>query len=79
MTTTFFIIRHGETRWNLEQRIQGHRDSPLSPLGCRQAEALAARLAGESFELIISSDLQRAWQTAQVDCRTQRAPTVAGS
>ncbi|MFD1426164.1 histidine phosphatase family protein [Kroppenstedtia sanguinis] len=42
-----FLTRHGETEWNLEQRMQGRLDSPLTPHGIRQAQSLAARLKRE--------------------------------
>ena len=51
---------------NLENRIQGHTDSPLTELGVRQAEAVADRLASESFAAIYSSDLGRAVRTAEI-------------
>ncbi|HET6263983.1 MAG TPA: histidine phosphatase family protein [Usitatibacter sp.] len=60
----FIVVRHGETRWNVEQRVQGHGDSPLTPLGAAQAEAIAARLARERFDALIASDLGRAMDTA---------------
>ncbi len=62
--TRFIIVRHGETEWNLQSRLQGHSDSPLTAAGLAQAEALARRLARESFSALISSDLARAYQTA---------------
>ena len=62
--TELIVIRHGKTAWNLEQRIQGSTDIELHPLGIRQAEALADRLAQEEFHAIYSSDLKRAYQTA---------------
>jgi broad specificity phosphatase PhoE len=61
-----WLVRHGETVWNRERRIQGHSDVPLSDLGVAQAERLAARLAGRCFDAVYASDLQRAFQTAQV-------------
>jgi len=63
--TTLLLIRHGETAWNAERRLQGHLDIPLNLEGERQARLLAAALAGEPLDLIVSSDLMRARQTAQ--------------
>jgi probable phosphoglycerate mutase len=57
-------VRHGETRWNVEERIQGHGDSELTANGIAQAEAIAQRLAAEPFDVLISSDLGRALATA---------------
>jgi 2,3-bisphosphoglycerate-dependent phosphoglycerate mutase len=65
VTTRFIVIRHGETRWNVEARIQGHQDSPLTADGIAQAEALAQRLAAEKFDYLVSSDLGRAHDTAR--------------
>jgi probable phosphoglycerate mutase len=62
--TTLLLIRHGETAWNAEHRIQGHLDIPLSPSGFRQAQRLAERLAGEAIAAVYSSELARAWFTA---------------
>ncbi|MGC9468339.1 MAG: alpha-ribazole phosphatase [Anaerolineae bacterium] len=60
------LIRHGETAWNASSRYQGHADVPLNEAGCRQAVALAERLAVGKLEAIYTSDLKRAWQTAQI-------------
>jgi probable phosphoglycerate mutase len=70
-TTKIVLIRHGETAWNAERRLQGHIDIALNAEGLRQAEALAAALAGERFDAIVASDLQRAHQTAQAVARVQ--------
>lgn len=59
-----FLIRHGQTQWNFEQRYQGQTDIPLTELGRRQAEAVGRRLAAEPIEAIYASDLQRAYETA---------------
>ncbi len=58
------VIRHGETAWNAEGRVQGQTDVPLSPVGEAQAQALVAALAGERFAAIYASDLRRVRQTA---------------
>ncbi|MEO3693494.1 histidine phosphatase family protein [Roseateles paludis] len=62
--TRLLVIRHGETLWNREGRIQGHINIPLSPLGLLQAERLAEALRDEAVDAVYSSDLQRAQQTA---------------
>ena len=64
--TRFLLIRHGETEWNLASRIQGHSDSPLTAAGVAQAQALAQRMATESFDVLVASDLPRALRTAQI-------------
>jgi probable phosphoglycerate mutase len=63
--TKIYLIRHGETLWNSECRMQGHLDSPLTPTGIAQAQALAKRLPLNTFTIIYTSDLGRAYQTAQ--------------
>jgi 2,3-bisphosphoglycerate-dependent phosphoglycerate mutase len=62
---TLLLIRHGETAWNAESRIQGQLDVPLSNAGIWQAGRLAQRLADERIDAIVASDLARAWLTAQ--------------
>lgn len=62
--TSLLLIRHGETAWNAEHRIQGHLDVPLSPIGSSQAARLAQRLSNEPINAIYSSDLARAVSTA---------------
>ena len=61
-----WLIRHGETDWNRERRIQGQRQNPLSALGIKQARRLGLRLEAETFDKVYSSDLKRALQTAQL-------------
>jgi 2,3-bisphosphoglycerate-dependent phosphoglycerate mutase len=66
ITTTLVLVRHGETFWNREGRIQGHLDSTLTANGIAQAEAIGHRLSGESFDVFVTSDLGRARHTAEV-------------
>ena len=63
--TRVFALRHGQTAWNAQQRIQGHIDVPLDDTGRWQAARLAQALAGEDLAAIYSSDLLRAHATAQ--------------
>jgi len=64
--TRILAIRHGETAWNVDARLQGHLDIPLNDVGLRQAEHLARALAGrEAVDAIYASDLSRAHATAQ--------------
>ena len=64
-TTEFIVVRHGETAWNAQRRIQGHLDSPLNEEGLAQALLVGDRLAREPFAHLYSSDLGRALQTVQ--------------
>ena len=59
------LIRHGQSTWNSEHRIQGQLDPPLSNEGRRQAERVGQRIAGRHFAGFYSSDLKRAFETAQ--------------
>lgn len=61
----FFVIRHGETAWNVEGRFQGQRDTELNERGLRQADLLGERLAGRDFEAVLTSPLKRAAETAR--------------
>lgn len=63
--TEILLIRHGETDWNVEKRLQGHYDVALNAEGVRQAAALGRVLRDETLDAIFSSDLQRARDTAQ--------------
>ncbi len=69
--TRIIAIRHGETTWNVDTRIQGHLDIPLNETGRKQAERMALALADEPISAIYASDLTRAWETAQHLARIQ--------
>jgi probable phosphoglycerate mutase len=59
------LVRHGETPWNIERRLQGHRDIDLNASGRQQAQAAALWLAREPIDALYASDLRRAWHTAE--------------
>lgn len=71
-----FIFRHGETNWNRDRLFQGHTDIPLNENGKYQASQLAPRLAKCSPEIILSSDLVRAHETANIVNRSLQVPIV---
>lgn len=61
-----YLVRHGETEWNADRRIQGQSDSPLTALGEQQAHQVARRVSTEGITHVISSDLGRTRQTANI-------------
>jgi len=63
--TRVLLVRHGETIWNKEGRLQGHLDSDLTARGTAQASSVAARLKSYGFDALYASDLGRAHRTAQ--------------
>ena len=83
--TEIWFIRHGETDWNRQRRLQGWQDIPLNEAGRQQAAQLAARMRDEAvqtrFDALYSSDLQRACDTAQpvaeqLDLRIRTEPGI---
>jgi broad specificity phosphatase PhoE len=64
--TTLLLVRHGETDWNADGRLQGQTDRPLSDFGRSQARRLAEELESEKLDAIYSSDLSRARETAEI-------------
>lgn len=75
--TRIIAVRHGETAWNVDARIQGHLDVPLNGTGQWQSRQLAHALAHEPIAAIYASDLQRAHATAQAVADATGAPLVA--
>ena len=72
----WFLVRHGETDWNVEGRAQGQLHVPLNDKGLAQAEAIAARLRPMPFTAVYSSDLRRVTQTAEAIMRGRDVPLV---
>ena len=60
------LLRHGETVWNIDKRLQGHDNSPLSERGIEQAKSIAGTVRALAPARVVASDLGRARQTAEV-------------
>lgn len=71
-----YLVRHGQTSWNLEGRTQGNKDSNLTPLGLEQAELLGQRLSKVQLDAIYCSPLKRAYSTAQVIANMQNLDCI---
>ena len=76
-STRIVAVRHGETAWNVDTRIQGHLDIPLNDTGLWQAAQLGQALSDEPIAAIYASDLQRAHATGQAVAHTTGARLVA--
>lgn len=79
VSTTIYLIRHGETDWNLEHRYQGQKNIPLNATGLKQAHSMAQSLNGKAFSALYSSDLIRAVQTAQEISKKVNLPITTNS
>ena len=65
-TTTLYIVRHGQTEWNVQHRFQGYQDSPLTELGIKQALWLGESMRNDPIDIIYSSSSYRAHRTAEL-------------
>ncbi|WP_077367612.1 histidine phosphatase family protein [Anaerosalibacter sp. Marseille-P3206] len=61
-----YLVRHGQSEWNYQRKVQGQQDILLTELGKIQAKKLGSRLKNEEIDLIYSSDLKRAYETATI-------------
>ncbi|TFE00803.1 histidine phosphatase family protein [Jeotgalibacillus sp. R-1-5s-1] len=74
--TILCMIRHGETDWNAERRLQGQTDIPLNEKGRRQARITAAHLKKDQWDVILSSPLSRARETADLIAQEVQLPVI---
>ncbi len=74
--STWHLVRHGETDWNKEHRTMGHVDVPLNSTGHRQAEQTAENFKNKHIDVVISSDLQRCRQTAELISKATGAQLI---
>ena len=74
--TTLTLVRHGETAWNAERRMQGRTDIPLNDRGLRQAELVAKRLEGTQWDAIVSSPLVRVMGVSRAIAKAIGYPEV---
>lgn len=76
MNRVFYIFRHGETDWNRERRCQGHTNVSLNETGRQQALLLAQKLLHLPIDIVVSSDLERAYSTGGIVALTKGIPIV---
>jgi broad specificity phosphatase PhoE len=74
---SFYFVRHGETDWNKEGRIQGHTDIPLNATGRQQAEHAAPVFLRRPIDIIVTSNLSRAYETASIINAALQKPPVS--
>lgn len=67
-----YIVRHGQTYWNVERRCQGRTDTELNEAGIKQAEKIREQLKDVKFDKVFSSPLKRAYKTAQIICNNEQ-------
>jgi len=71
-----YVVRHGQTNWNIENRLQGCVDIPLNDIGIKQAHTLANIIRSLDYDLIISSPLSRALDTANIINSKRQIPLI---
>ena len=71
-----YLVRHGQTDWNLAKKTQGHTDIPLNDCGKKEAELVAKKFSSISISKIISSDLIRARETAEIINTCTKCPLI---
>ncbi len=76
MIKNFYLFRHGQTEWNKDKRIQGLADNPLNPSGIQQAKELIPLLRPHNLDIIISSTLRRARDTADIVAKALNIPVI---
>lgn len=76
-STKIYIVRHGQTEWNVQKRLQGHKDSPLTKLGIQQAEWTRDYMKDIPIDIIYSSTTGRAYKTAQIIRGDRDIPIIA--
>ncbi len=74
--TMIYIVRHGETDWNIGSRMQGHTDIPLNSKGKQQAKEIASHLKKINLDIIYASPLSRAYETAMIINSHHNAPII---
>lgn len=78
LSKTLYLVRHGQTDWNVQRKMQGHTNIPLNELGRNQARSLQNFFAQNPVEKVFSSDLDRARQTAEIAIKTSEIITLPG-
>lgn len=78
LATTLYVVRHGQTDWNIQERIQGQSDFPipLNETGRAEAVKLASQIQDIAFSTCFSSDLQRAYETALILITERSIPII---
>lgn len=77
--TKLFLIRHGQSEWNSLNKIQGQQNTILTELGKKQALSLGERLINENIDIIYTSDLIRAYNTAEIISKKINKPVISNN